>query len=139
MIKNVGQKILKQLGSLPQGQAVPSVSLTGTSQQNDPNMMGMQAGTLSNSGQWITPGASSASSGTFTTTFTGAGQGIGTQSGIMAQPAMSVGDSLTLVKTGTGEFVLSGGNAQKLLMEYFEQAPEMWLRLMAIKAEEEAE
>lgn len=48
-----------------------------------------------------------------------------------------VGDVLTLIKTGDGEFVLSGANAQRLLMEYFEQAPELWLRLMAVKAEEE--
>jgi hypothetical protein len=44
---------------------------------------------------------------------------------------------LTLMKTGTGEFVLSGANAQRLLMEYFEQAPELWLRLMALKAGED--
>lgn len=48
-----------------------------------------------------------------------------------------LGDMLTLMKTGTGEFVLSGANAQKLLMEYFEQAPELWLRLMALKAGED--
>ena len=44
---------------------------------------------------------------------------------------------LSLTKTGNGEFILQGANAQKLLMEYFEQAPEMWLRLMALKAGEE--
>lgn len=55
-------------------------------------------------------------------------------SGVSQSP---VGDMLTLMKTGNGEFVLSGANAQKLLMEYFEQAPEMWLRLMAVKAGEE--
>jgi len=43
---------------------------------------------------------------------------------------------LTLMKTGDGEFVLSGQNAQRLLMEYFEQSPELWLRLMALKVEE---
>jgi len=53
-------------------------------------------------------------------------------------PAAPVGDMLNLVKTADGEFVLSGANAQRLLMEYFEQAPELWLRLMALKAEEEA-
>ena len=52
-------------------------------------------------------------------------------------PITPVGDVLTLIKTGDGEFVLSGANAQRLLMEYFEQAPELWLRLMAVKAEEE--
>ena len=57
---------------------------------------------------------------------------------IFSQGAQPMGDTLSLVKTGNGEFVLSGVNAQKLLMEYFEQAPELWLRLMAIKAEEDA-
>lgn len=60
----------------------------------------------------------------------------GTSSATIAQ-TQPIGDMLTLMKTGSGEFVLSGANAQKLLMEYFEQAPEMWLRLMALKAEEE--
>jgi len=62
---------------------------------------------------------------------------VGTSS-IQPLPPQPVGDMLTLMKTGNGEFVLSGANAQKLLMEYFEQAPEMWLRLMALKAEEKA-
>ena len=53
------------------------------------------------------------------------------------QPPPPVGESLTLVKTGDGEFVLSGQNAQQLLMEYFEKAPELWLRLLAVKAEKE--
>ena len=52
-------------------------------------------------------------------------------------PITPVGDVLTLIKTGDGEFVLSGANAQRLLMEYFEQAPELWLRLMAVKAGDE--
>jgi hypothetical protein len=50
-----------------------------------------------------------------------------------------VGDVLNLVKTANGEFVLSGANAQRLLMEYFEQSPELWLRLLALKAVEEAD
>lgn len=101
--------------------------------------MATQAGTLANSGQWLN--TSSASSGTFTTTLTGAA-GIGTSSGTFTQPQIApadMGDHLTLVKTGNGEFVLTGANAQKLLMEYFEQAPEMWLRLMALKAEKNAQ
>ena len=44
---------------------------------------------------------------------------------------------MSLVKTGAGEFMLSGNNAQQLLMEYFEQSPELWLRLLALKAGEE--
>lgn len=93
-----------------------------------------QAGTLQNSGTNITT----------TTLIGGTGTGlIGTQSGYASNPqippAQAVGESLMLVKTGDGEFVLTGTNAQRLLMEYFEQAPEMWLRLMAIKAEEDAE
>lgn len=48
-----------------------------------------------------------------------------------------MGETVTLVKTGNGEFTLSGLNAQRLLMEYFEQCPELWLRLMALKAGEE--
>ena len=47
-------------------------------------------------------------------------------------------EMLTLTKTGEGEFVLAGASPQKLLMEYFEQSPELWLRLMARKAEDEA-
>ena len=52
-------------------------------------------------------------------------------------PPSPIGDMLTLAKTATGEFVLSGANAQQLLMEYFEQSPELWLRLLALKAEKE--
>ena len=55
------------------------------------------------------------------------------------QPTTPIIGYLTLTKTGVGEFVLSGKNAQRLLMEYFEQAPEMWLRLMAVKAGEKEE
>jgi len=48
-----------------------------------------------------------------------------------------VGDMLTLTKTAAGEFVLTGADAQRLLMEYFEQSPELWLRLLALKADKE--
>lgn len=48
-----------------------------------------------------------------------------------------VGEIATLVKTGDGEFVLSGGNAQALLFEYFMQSPELWLRLAAASSKEE--
>ena len=44
---------------------------------------------------------------------------------------------MTLLKTAAGEFVLTGHDAQRLLMEYFEQSPELWLRLLALKADEE--
>jgi hypothetical protein len=51
-------------------------------------------------------------------------------------PAAPVGDMLTLVKTAEGEFVLNGsGDTLKLLMDYFLQSPEMWLRLAAMKSE----
>jgi hypothetical protein len=47
-----------------------------------------------------------------------------------------VGDMLTLTKTANGEFVLTGsGDTLKLLMDYFLQSPEMWLRLAAMKSE----
>jgi len=50
-----------------------------------------------------------------------------------------VGDMLTLMKTADGEFVLQGsGDTLKLLMDYFMQSPEMWLRLAAMNAEEKA-
>lgn len=48
-----------------------------------------------------------------------------------------IGQMATLMKTANGEFVLSGGNAQALLMEYFMQSPEMWLRLAAMSSKEE--
>lgn len=47
------------------------------------------------------------------------------------------GASLSLTKTGNGEFVLMGDNAQQLLMEYFEKSPGLWLRLLAIKSGED--
>ncbi len=51
-------------------------------------------------------------------------------------PSAPVGDSLTLTKTAGGEFVLTGsGDTLKLLMDYFLQSPEMWLRLAAMKSE----
>ena len=52
----------------------------------------------------------------------------------LAEPITQI---LTLMKTAEGEFILTGNNAQKILMEYFEQSPELWLRLMAVKAERE--
>ena len=62
------------------------------------------------------------------------GQPIITQGSI---PQAPVGDVMNLVKTAAGEFVLTGANAQRLLMEYFEQSPELWLRLLALKADKE--
>ena len=52
-------------------------------------------------------------------------------------PQVQGSQHMSLVKTGAGEFMLSGNNAQQLLMEYFEQSPELWLRLLALKAGEE--
>lgn len=50
-----------------------------------------------------------------------------------------VGDMLNLIKTAEGEFVLTGsGDTLKLLMDYFLQSPEMWLRLAAMNAETKA-
>jgi hypothetical protein len=43
-----------------------------------------------------------------------------------------------IVKTGDGEFILTGsGDTLGLLMDYFLQSPEMWLRLAAMKEPEE--
>ena len=50
-----------------------------------------------------------------------------------------VAGTMTLTKTGQGEFILQGNDAQRLLMEYFEQSPELWLRLMALKGDENAD
>lgn len=52
-------------------------------------------------------------------------------------PTAQIGQMATLVKTANGEFVLAGSNAQALLMEYFMQSPEMWLRLAAMSSKEE--
>lgn len=71
------------------------------------------------------------------------GSGNNTTSGtfrdsIYVQPLAPVGDMLTLIKTAEGEFVLNGtGNTLKLLMDYFLQSPEMWLRLAALSSKEE--
>lgn len=63
---------------------------------------------------------------------------MGTKSVTPPQP-LSTGASMTLIKMATGEFVLQGNDAQRLLMEYFEQSPELWLRLMALKGEDNDE
>jgi hypothetical protein len=47
--------------------------------------------------------------------------------------------SITLTKTAEGEFILTGPRALELLFEYFAEAPEFWLRLLALKAEKENE
>ena len=64
----------------------------------------------------------------------------GVMGGTFTQPQspQPIGDVMTLVKTGNGEFVLSGINAQRLLREYFEQDPELWLRMLALKPEEDS-
>jgi len=58
---------------------------------------------------------------------------------IHTAPPAPVGDMLNLIKTAEGEFVLTGsGDTLKLLMDYFLQSPEMWLRLAAMNAEVKA-
>ena len=131
MIKGIGQKLSQLSTSLQQNTGLASTLNQGSSLTDASQWIGTQAGGFVSSdtititdatdihpGQFITVGGTSTTAQTYT-------------------PAGAVGEMLTLMKTGEGEFVLSGVNAQKLLMEYFEQAPEMWLRLMAVKAEED--
>jgi hypothetical protein len=90
-------------------------------------MMGTLAGTSASSGGfWV-------QNDNMGTSQIRPGQPINIGGGIAPAP---IGDMLNLVKTAQGEFVLTGsGDTLKLLMDYFLQSPEMWLRLAAMKAE----
>lgn len=85
-----------------------------------------QAGTATNNSLWID------TSKLGTQTVYAPNPSLGTSTS-----ATQVGEVMTLFKTGNGEFVLQGANAQALLMEYFLTAPEMWLRLAASQPEKD--
>lgn len=108
-----------------------SASVTNTAATQGSGWINTQAGTSSSSGTiTIAPIFTDASSTQITP-----GQFIGVNH---IQPPPPVGDMLQLIKTGDGEFVLTGsGDTLALLMEYFLQSPELWLRLAAMKEPEE--
>lgn len=93
----------------------------------------VQGGSLTSDTLWITtPGS--------TTTITNVGTSqIRPGQPILAASPAPIGDMLTLMKTADGEFVLNGsGDTLGLLMDYFLQSPEMWLRLAAMQPEKDA-
>lgn len=114
-LSQLGQSMSSQAASADQSQSSTISSNTAGSP-----LIGIPAGGSGNN----------TTSGTFQVT-----NDVGT---IYVQPLAPVGDMLTLIKTAEGEFVLNGtGNTLKLLMDYFLQSPEMWLRLAALSSKEE--
>lgn len=124
MIKDIGRKLTQPLTNSLNGLAAQSMSVTSTAAAQGSGWINTQAGTSSSSGTITITDASS--------TQITPGQFIGVNH---IQPPPPVGDMLQLIKTGDGEFVLTGsGDTLALLMEYFLQSPELWLRLAAMQA-----
>jgi hypothetical protein len=112
MTSNLGQKLMIQSGSSVNGQPASPLTLSTSSST-----------TLSS--QWIgTPVGGLGNNGTTTITTTG---GTYTTANY---------DTVTLWRTLDNEFVING--PEEILMEYFMQSPEKWLRLAAMYAEEKA-
>lgn len=123
MIGGIGRKHMQRLTSSLNASAAPSASGTTSASTLSSGWMG----TLLGGG-----GSNSMIVGAITTT-----TGTDWQYIPPLNPTAQIGQMATLVKTANGEFVLAGSNAQALLMEYFMQSPEMWLRLAAMSSKEE--
>lgn len=135
MIGGIGRKHMQQSTSSLNASAAQSTSRTTSAATQSSGWMGTLLG---GGGSSTSTGAiTDLSNCTTTTTTTGTG-------GYYIWPNTSttintqVGEVATLVKTGDGEFVLTGSNAQALLFEYFMQSPELWLRLAAMSSKEES-
>jgi len=115
MIGGIGQGLFSGLMNSQTASSGQLTSTTTTSATSTGGWINTLGGTSTSDTITITPGAH-----------------------VTIQPSAPVGQMVQIVKTGDGEFILTGsGDTLGLLMDYFLQSPEMWLRLAAMKEPEE--
>jgi ligand-binding sensor domain-containing protein len=123
---NTGLKQYKPLTGLQRREALASTSSTTISDSTTSEWITTQAGVSTNETLWID--RSNMGTSTLQT-----GQPWRISGDFEMTP---IGEMVNLTKTADGEFVLTGtGDYLTLLMEYFLQSPELWLRLAAMRPE----